>query len=91
MSSFALVNAWSRLSYDMTKGAIGFDPVRGDDGTWLWAVGEGWGVVSRQGDEVTLEVRYGRLPLETLSFAGTRASIGRTLGAGDSASIRIGG
>ncbi len=91
MSSFALVNAWSRLSYDMTKGAIGFDPVRGGDGAWLWSVGEGWGVVTRKGDEVTLAVRYGRLPLETLSFAGTSAAVGRTLEAGDSATIRIGG
>lgn len=90
MSSFALVNAWSRFSYDMTKGALGFDPVRDEDGCWLWSVGAGWGVVTRRGDEVTLEVRYGRLPLETLSFAGTRASVGRTLSAGDSTSIRIG-
>jgi uncharacterized protein (DUF608 family) len=90
MSSFALVNAWSRLSYDLTRGAIGFDPVRSGDGTWLWSVGEGWGVVSRSGNEVTLEVRYGRLPLDTLSFAGTSAKIGHTLNAGDSASIRIG-
>jgi uncharacterized protein (DUF608 family) len=91
MSSFALVNAWSRFSYDLTKGAIGFDPVRGGDGIWLWSVGEGWGVVSRQGNEVTLEVRYGRLALDTLSFAGTSHKVGRTLNAGDSASIRIGG
>jgi hypothetical protein len=90
MSSFALVNAWSRLSYDLTRGAIGFDPVRDGDGTWLWSVGEGWGVVSRSGDEVTLEVRYGQLSLDMLSFAGTSAKVGRTLNAGDSASIRIG-
>jgi len=91
MSSFALVNAWSRLSYDLTKGAIGFDPVSGGDGTWLWSVGDGWGVVTRKGNEATLEVRYGTLALDTLSFAGTRAKVGRTLAAGDSASIRIGG
>ena len=70
---------------------VGFDPVRDGDGTWLWSVGEGWGVVSRKGSEVTLEVRYGRLALETLSFAGTSAKIGRTLGAGDRASLKVGG
>ena len=41
--------------------------------------------------EVTLEVRYGRLALATLSFAGASHKVGRTLSAGDSASIRIGG
>jgi non-lysosomal glucosylceramidase len=91
MSSFALVNAWSRFSYDMTAGKIGFDPVRSGDGTWLWSVGEGWGVVSRKGSEVTLEVRYGRLLLETLSFADTSTTVGRLLGAGDNVSLRIGG
>jgi non-lysosomal glucosylceramidase len=91
MSSFALVNAWSRFSYDLTKGAIGFDPVKDEDGTWFWSVGEGWGVVTRKGPDVKLEVRYGRLPLETLTFAGTSRQIGRTLKAGDNASLRIGG
>jgi len=48
-------------------------------------------VVSRKGNEVTLEVRYGRLPLETLSFAGTSARVGRTLSVGDTALLRIRG
>ncbi|MDB5538435.1 MAG: hypothetical protein JWQ89_162 [Devosia sp.] len=91
MSSFALVNAWSRFSYDLTRGAIGFDPVTPGDGSWFWSVGEGWGVVTRSGDRVSLEVRYGTLDLEELSFAGTCARIGRKLAAGDRAELRIGG
>jgi uncharacterized protein (DUF608 family) len=90
MSSFALVNAWSRFSYDLTKGAIGFDPVTPGDGSWFWSVGEGWGVVTRTGNRVRLELRYGSLDLTDLSFAGTTARIGRKLGAGDHADLTIG-
>ena len=91
MSSFALVNAWSGFSYDLTKGAIGFDPKQQGDGSWFWSVGEGWGVVSRSGNRVRLEVRYGRLDLTTLSFAGSSARIDRRLGAGDAADLTLGG
>lgn len=91
MSSFALVNAWSGLSYDLTRGAIGFAPKDQGDGSWFWAVGEGWGVVSRTGNRVRLEVRYGSLGLTDLSFAGTTARIGRKLAAGDTADLTLGG
>ena len=71
--------------------AIGFDPVTSGDGTWFWSVGEGWGVVTRTGNRVRLELRYGSLDLTDLSFAGTTARIGRTLKAGDHADLTIGG
>lgn len=91
MSSFALVNAWSGFSYDLTKGAIGFAPQDKGDGSWFWSVGEGWGVVTRTGNRVRLEVRYGSLDLTDLSFAGTTARIGRKLAAGDTADLTVGG
>lgn len=91
MSSFALVNAWSGFSYDLTKGAIGFAPQDRGDGSWFWSVGEGWGVVTRTGNRVRLEVRYGSLDLADLSFAGTTARIGRKLTAGDHADLTVGG
>ncbi|MDF2983197.1 MAG: hypothetical protein K0Q69_2969, partial [Devosia sp.] len=91
MSSFALVNAWSGLSYDLTKGAIGFAPKDQGDGNWFWSVGEGWGVVSRSGNRVRLEVRYGSLDLAELSFGGATARIDRKLGAGDAADLTLGG
>ena len=91
MSSFALINAWSGLSYDLTRGFLGFDPKDEGDGTWFWSVGEGWGTVARAGNRVTLEVRYGRLQLDELTFAGTTARLGRTLNAGDTAELTLGG
>ena len=54
-------------------------------------MGKGWGVVTRTGNRVSLEVRYGSLDLTDLSFAGTTARIGRELTAGDHADLTVGG
>ena len=89
MSSFALVNAWSGLTYDMGKGLMGFAPAVGGDGTWLWSIGEGWGVVSRSGDTIRLDVKYGSLELGELSFAGHRHPIDRVLAAGESVTFKM--
>ena len=56
LSSYALVNAYSGLSFDQRCGEIGFRPARAGDGVYFWSAGRGWGVVGLKGSTLTLPV-----------------------------------
>jgi uncharacterized protein (DUF608 family) len=90
MSSFALVNAWSGLTYDLEQGFLGFDPAIEGHGEWFWSIGGGWGVVSRCRGVVSLEVRYGAISLKKFRFGGKDHDIDRRLEAGMKIEFRIG-
>jgi uncharacterized protein (DUF608 family) len=66
LSSYALVNAYSGLSFDQRCGEIGFKPARAGDGVYFWSAGRGWGVVELRGPTVTLTVKGGELVVSRL-------------------------
>jgi non-lysosomal glucosylceramidase len=70
LSSYALVNAYSGLSFDQRRGEIGFKPARAGDGVYFWSAGQGWGVVELKGSTVTLAVHGGELGISRLRLAG---------------------
>src|ERR1700719_170905 len=41
LSSYALINAYSGLSFDQRREEIGFKPARTDDGVYFWSAGRG--------------------------------------------------
>jgi uncharacterized protein (DUF608 family) len=70
LSSYALVNAYSGLSFDQRSGEIGFKPARAGDGIYFWSAGRGWGVVELKGSTVTLIVKGGDLTVSNLRMPG---------------------
>jgi non-lysosomal glucosylceramidase len=70
LSSYALVNAYSGLSFDQRCAEIGFRPARAGDATYFWSAGRGWGVVELKGSIVTLAVKGGELAVSRLRLPG---------------------
>ena len=63
MASFALLPLYAGMTCDLSRGYLGFAPVRPGDGRYLYSVGEGYGTVEYRGDTCTLTVLGGRLSL----------------------------
>jgi non-lysosomal glucosylceramidase len=72
LSSYALVNAYSGLTFDQQSGEIGFKPARDGDGIYFWSAGRGWGTVQLNGSEMTLTVKGGELVVSRLRLPGLR-------------------
>ncbi len=70
LSSYALVNAYSGLSFDQRRDEIGFRPVRTGNGLYFWSAGRGWGLVEMKGLAVTLIVKGGELVVSRLRLPG---------------------
>jgi non-lysosomal glucosylceramidase len=89
MSAYALVNAWSGFSFDLTQGAIGFAPR--NEGRFFWSVGEAWGDVLVSAERAELRVVYGTLSLKQFGIRGTTCNLPQTraLNAGDTAVFAI--
>lgn len=70
MASYALLNAFSGFTFDMTKGSIGFEPLRTGRGVFrcLWSLDSGWGEVRVTRDRIELRILGGRLRLSQLAF-----------------------
>jgi uncharacterized protein (DUF608 family) len=66
LSSYALVNAYSGLSFDQRRDEIGFSPASTGDGVYFWSAGRGWGTVELKGSTVTLTVKGGELAVSKL-------------------------
>ena len=75
LSSYALVNAYSGLSFDQRCGEIGFRPARAGDGVYFWSAGQGWGVVELKGSTVTLTVKGGELVVSRLRLPGRAGAV----------------
>jgi non-lysosomal glucosylceramidase len=69
MAAYALVNAWSGLSYDLTRGEVGFAPKA--DGRFFWSLGGAWGDVTVTGDRAELHVVHGEINLRQVAIHGT--------------------
>jgi non-lysosomal glucosylceramidase len=70
LSSYALINAYSGLTFDQRSGEIGFKPARTGDGTYFWSAGRGWGVIELRGSTVILAVKGGELVVSRLRLPG---------------------
>jgi hypothetical protein len=68
MASWALLLAYSGFSYDMTRGEIGFNPLR--DGVYFWSLDGAWGSFERKGESALLRVLYGTQKLMRFRPAG---------------------
>jgi hypothetical protein len=66
LSSYALLNAWSGLSFDQRNDEIGFRPARAQDATYFWSAGRGWGEIEFRDRSATLTVRGGELAVSRL-------------------------
>lgn len=62
MASYSFLLTYSGFRYDLTKGMIGFIPIR--NGSYFWSIDGAWGSVNVQNDHVTLHVLYGKLHLK---------------------------
>jgi non-lysosomal glucosylceramidase len=75
LSSYALINAYSGLSFDQRAGEIGFRPARAGDGVYFWSAGRGWGLVEMQCSTVTLTVKGGELAVSRLRLPGLLGAV----------------
>jgi hypothetical protein len=72
LSSWSVFLAMSGFQYDGSRHIISFDPVKGSgDFSSFWSCGTGWGNFRRKGPEISLEVDYGELLLETFGIGGS--------------------
>jgi uncharacterized protein (DUF608 family) len=70
LSSYALVDAYSGLSFDQRYGEFGLRPARTGDGVYFWSAGRGWGVFEFNGSSVTLTVKGGELVVSRIRLPG---------------------
>ena len=68
LATWGLLIAASGVQYDGIARTLSFDPIA--DGRYFFSTGTAWGVATIAGDEVTLDVRGGRLDLASLSLRG---------------------
>jgi uncharacterized protein (DUF608 family) len=71
MASWALVLAYSGFSFDMTRAALGFAPLR--DGKYFWSLDTAWGTFEKTEIKSTLRVLYGTQRLRRFSLKGAKA------------------
>jgi uncharacterized protein (DUF608 family) len=70
LASYALLNAFSGLRFDLVNGSLGFDPVHLVRGRFncFWCLGTGWGLVKMGPGRAAVEVRQGKLELRVLEL-----------------------
>jgi hypothetical protein len=66
MASYSLLLTYSGFSYDMTKGEIGFTPVR--EGSYFWSLDKAWGIYEQNEKGCTLKVLYGTQELRRITL-----------------------
>ncbi len=76
MASYALLNAFSGFSFDMSRRAIGFKPARLPRTGFrcFWSLDSGWGEVEFAGLCVTVRVLGGTLQLDAIDLPALRRS-----------------
>ena len=68
MASYALIPIYSGFECDMTRGYIGFDPIKPCDFRAPFALEGAWGVVETKKDALRLDVKAGALQLQSLGL-----------------------
>jgi uncharacterized protein (DUF608 family) len=79
MASFALLPIFSGFEYDMTKGYIGFSPIEEGEFKCLWSVGGAWGEISRNNNEMILNVKGGKITLSSFGIDPDRIAAKLTI------------
>jgi hypothetical protein len=71
MASYALLNAFSGLEFDMVEGMLGFHPLQAKDGKFqcFWSLAPAWGVFRCQKSFVELHILEGSLVLTRLKLS----------------------
>ena len=64
MASYSFLLAYSGFRYDLSRGMIGFEPIR--EGSFFWSVDGAWGVAECLADRLTVKVLYGSLSLRRI-------------------------
>jgi uncharacterized protein (DUF608 family) len=67
MAAYALLLTYSGFSFDMTRGEIGFAPLR--DGSYFWSLDKAWGVFEQREKTRALKVLYGEQRLQRLRLS----------------------
>jgi non-lysosomal glucosylceramidase len=71
MSVWSLLTACQGFHYDGPAGVLSFDPVwQPEDHASFFTVAEGWGLYTQRAGMATLDLRHGRLFLNTFSVTG---------------------
>ena len=68
LSSYALLNAFTGLSFDARTHEIGFRPARMGNATYFWSAGRGWGEVAMEDQSVAIMVKGGELAVSRMSL-----------------------
>jgi hypothetical protein len=71
LASYALLQAYSGFTFDMTRKMIGFKPVTPGDFRCFWSLGHAWGEFSRNDQKAELSVIHGRLEIGELQLHET--------------------
>jgi non-lysosomal glucosylceramidase len=66
LASYALLNAYTGLTFDQRADEIGFKPARAGDAVYFWSAGRGWGEIEFRGRSAILSVRGGELAVSRL-------------------------
>lgn len=66
MASYSFLLTYSGFRYDLSKGMLGFFPVR--NGRYFWSVDGAWGTVAIEETTAVVSVLYGKLSLNTLQL-----------------------
>ena len=83
MAAFALLPAFSGMTYDLSRGLIGFAPVVPGDFRCFWSLDTGFGTVELSEGEAVLRILYGSLPVRRLRLPVRAAAVeaaGRPIG-----------
>ena len=75
LSSYALLNAYTGLTFDQRIGEIGFKPALGNDGVYFWSAGRGWGEIEFKGGIATLSIKGGELNVSRLRLPGLAGAV----------------
>ena len=70
MASYAMLQAWSGFTYDMTEGRIGFHPALPGDFRSFWSLGTVWGEFERRGGTSEIRILHGGATLHSLAVDG---------------------
>jgi non-lysosomal glucosylceramidase len=75
MASYALLLALSGFQFDMTKGYIGFNPARTENGRFksFWSLNRSWGTFNMKPNLVEIRVEGGELEINTLKLPFLRS------------------
>ncbi len=70
MASYGLLLAFSGFSFDLTRGRVGFNPIRLVDGRFqaFWSLGTGWGTYRQDSRRIELQILSGTLTIHCLQL-----------------------